>query len=502
MNNTGVPRYIDFGAEKPCWKRSTGPALLPSSTTSSHGPKCSNLLQLLSLNTGQMHKCAECDRSYKTRASLKRHAHNHTRNRGGHACIQCGITFARRDILNRHMQKSHSASSGHVRRRCHTACEACRTARIKCDGSNPCQSCFAAQKACRFPQDGQRVSQAAKTSDSSTTTGFTETPIADSTASILGEDSSALAVDLDGASRTALSHVYHAGASDEAFTTPVAANVGFTDREGWEDGRPVREGELDALPMDLDGIPWPWLHETLFLQDDPFCAISLPETSSHVETPSRSNADFALPHSHSTIERRTLNFGTPSEVHPLELNTTRSRTNCNLTLADEVEKIVDHATKIAFEMDASLERDALWKDTSAGLTYLLEDNETLQSSTAQNGNVLHHFVSRYLAHFNPLWPMFSDDHFEPDVLHPVLYLVIVSIGSMYGSTLHKQFGTLMHKRLRRLLTAGLFDLEGCDGDLLWLAHARLLTQVQGLYFGQQQGFSYAQVCKLFISLPF
>jgi hypothetical protein len=165
-----------------------------------------------------------------------------------------------------------------------------------------------------------------------------------------------------------------------------------------------------------------------------------------------------------------------------------------------VEKIVDHATKIAFEMDASLARDPHWKDTSAGLTYLLDDDKSPQSSAVEDESVLHHFIGKYLAEFNPLWPMFSDDHFDPKVLHPVLYLVLASIGSMYGSTLHKQFGTLMHKRLRRLLTAGLFDLEGCDGDHLWLAHARLLTQVQGLYFGQQQGFSYAQVCKYFTSV--
>ncbi|KAK6432744.1 hypothetical protein LTR95_011084 [Oleoguttula sp. CCFEE 5521] len=63
---------------------------------------------------------------------------------------------------------------------------------------------------------------------------------------------------------------------------------------------------------------------------------------------------------------------------------------------------------------------------------------------------------------------------------------------MYGPNLQKHLGTLLHKRLRRLLTASLFDLEGPDSNLLWLAHARLLTQVQGLYFGQKKAFSYAQ----------
>jgi hypothetical protein len=103
-------------------------------------------------------------------------------------------------------------------------------------------------------------------------------------------------------------------------------------------------------------------------------------------------------------------------------------------------------------------------------------------------------LSDYMPKFNRLWPMFSRYQFDPDTLNPILYLVLVSIGSMYGSVPQKHFGTLLHTRLRRLLAGSSFDLETPEGDMVWLAHARLLTQVQGLYFGQKQGFSYAQVC--------
>lgn len=63
---------------------------------------------------------------------------------------------------------------------------------------------------------------------------------------------------------------------------------------------------------------------------------------------------------------------------------------------------------------------------------------------------------------------------------------------MFGQASQRQYGTLMHERLRRLLSASLYDFEGPEDHLVWLAQARLLCKVVSLYLGQTQGFSYAQ----------
>lgn len=109
-------------------------------------------------------------------------------------------------------------------------------------------------------------------------------------------------------------------------------------------------------------------------------------------------------------------------------------------------------------------------------------------------NVFGSQLKAYFDNFNRLWPMFAESDLSALHLHPVLYLVKVSIGCMYGTAPEKSFGSLLHRRLRQILTRSWLDSESLDEDLIWLAQARLLIQVQGLYFGQQQGFSYAQVC--------
>ncbi|KIX92751.1 uncharacterized protein Z520_11603 [Fonsecaea multimorphosa CBS 102226] len=106
-------------------------------------------------------------------------------------------------------------------------------------------------------------------------------------------------------------------------------------------------------------------------------------------------------------------------------------------------------------------------------------------------STLYRFYGLYCANFGPLWPLLSPQNTEADALHPLLFLTLTSIGSMYGGPAASNFGAMMHARIRVSLCAVL-DFDDAEADSLWLAQARLLTQVAALYFGQPKAFSYSQ----------
>jgi hypothetical protein len=235
-----------------------------------------------------------------------------------------------------------------------------------------------------------------------------------------------------------------------------------------------------SLPVDLDGISWPWLHETLFLQEDPFAGLFDDMPAGGDET----HGVNTIAHDQLEETARLDMPDVPLEAVPL-----------NLSLTEQVDELVEYATRTASEVVTRSARQTYWQLASDRLRPAFLHFEDKGMSAYDHNHIMRQAILvYYMPKFNRLWPFFSRYCFDPDSLHPVLYLVLVSIGSMYGPDYQKHFGTLLHTRLRRLLAASLFDLEGPEGDMTWLAHARLLTQVQGLYFGQKQGFSYAQVC--------
>ena len=107
-------------------------------------------------------------------------------------------------------------------------------------------------------------------------------------------------------------------------------------------------------------------------------------------------------------------------------------------------------------------------------------------------HILDDFVKLYQDNFSHLWPFFARHTFDPSRLHPVLYLTLSSIGSMYGGNESCQYGSLMHEHLRDFLAESLFEFQHTNNDSVSLAQARSLTQVAALYFGHKRAFSYAQ----------
>lgn len=246
---------------------------------------------------------------------------------------------------------------------------------------------------------------------------------------------------------------------------------------------PVISDPVQEWPaIDLDGLSWPWLHETLFLHDDP-SAMQEPATRSGERADSNAAAD-------------------PFDTLRGSAALPTSTPDVSSALHNEIDILIAHATEASLGAGTFVDHVQFWSNAAARLQPILGEHSSLfynrdagSSAHGLTPHLLHRVIlEQYVPKFNRLWPMFLEDELQPDSLHAVLYLVLVSIGSMYGNSIQKQFGISLHKRLRHLLVGSLFELENPDGNLVWMAQARLLTQVQGLYFGQPQGFSYAQVC--------
>lgn len=229
-----------------------------------------------------------------------------------------------------------------------------------------------------------------------------------------------------------------------------------------------------------DDTAWPWLHENLFLlQNGGKQANRRPGVQQKSRDPSYS----------------TANSPRESESEGSVATATSDRMSSTLSpLSNVIENLVAYAANTAFAPDDRLIRRRYWESLSLQLADIFN---TFTGETAVDPHrTLYQLVETYLSNFNTAWPLLNQEQLDAESHHPVLFLVVGSIGAMYGHGLQRQYGTLMHERLRRLLSASLYDLEGPDDGLVWLAQARVLTQVSALYFGQHQGFSYAQVSSL------
>ncbi|KAF2485020.1 hypothetical protein BDY17DRAFT_95235 [Neohortaea acidophila] len=409
-----------------------------------------------------MFTCEQCHKAFKTRTSLTRHAHNHTHGRLPHTCNICQVAFARRDVLRRHLRTSHAVGET-ARKRCHTACEACRAARIKCDGNVPCHDCSIHGRQCRSASARGRVSQAVPQDQR------------------LGADTSppgdAGADDTPWSSEASPNNVFAAANLDFA-EPPNHQHVENCALESTMPGSsylPLPSGEIAGF----ETTAWPWLHENLYLQDEPLFDQILNNVAP-IRMSTGPPADSGPVYNHSSV--------LPFTVEEADIPQRPKD-----TLTSIVEDLVAYAASVSSVSTSPEDRCNAWTTAAHRLEKLRSD---YTASTDPTRPATHHllngFVSIHMAQFNPLWPLFSQDGFNADNLHPVCYLTLTSIGAMYGSLEDRRYGTLMHERLRRLLCAALFDLESGQDDLVWLSHARLLTQVAALYFGQKQAFSYAQ----------
>ena len=443
-----------------------------------------------------MFACEQCGKDYASQYALNRHMQNHGRD-SQHTCNICHVTYSRRDLLARHKnihKRSRSETTAAVavdpllastsppstRRRRHTACVRCAQQRKKCTGGEPCNACTLSDHQCSFPVTRGRISRAR---DGRQNTAVNSTNDADVQPTTQSPDTSMIL-------ESGLEHETETAEGASYLTTPHP-------RISFDPEQPLQAQELDPMPVntlslyDMDQPPesfaldlndldsWAWLHENLYLRPD---LSSLPNANNGIGP----ILPIAAPQTHATSH----------ESHPFQpssMTSVNSSTNVPTFQSDEplqdrqhiVHKIVSYAAMINLPISPKSDHGEYWLSVSG------EIQDAFHITLGASQHVLLGFIDLYLQHFWPLWPLLAKHNLSFNQLHPLLYLVLASIGAMYGDDGSLQFGRSLHNRICIYLTVA-FEPDDVDGDFTWLAQARLYTQVAALYFGQPKAFTYAQ----------
>ncbi|KAJ4983884.1 C2H2 type zinc finger domain protein [Stagonosporopsis vannaccii] len=488
-----------------------------------------------------MYTCDKCHRTYRTQNSLTRHAHSHQSD-NKHQCVTCGVVFYRKDLLTRHSKLHQNVSDSSVRlsisddtfdarlrrQRCHTACDRCREIRTKCNGRNPCNSCSKAALTCHYSHRSNRLSRPPRGTGIRTSSERQRQPDnadspyrheAPSTGAGAGRGNDSTGSGWITQPKPDLEQNYRL---DMDCSLP-------------QDPPPVEDSTyLNVYDDSLDNtLTWPWLHEDLFLSANPSIlamplqamdsqafgsvghvmpgidsstiATLLPVDSLGVQSNGSANLcrapdsvvaendtqpDSSMPNhfddgvavlytSSGSLESMsdTANSITPTVIAaPSKLDQGRI-----------VQDLVAFAAASVSGTNPNNARASFWQATSTKVAHAFNLQSEERSSTKP---ALYHFCHQYLEHFAPLWPLLGCHSLDFDALHPALFLVLTSIGAMYCGSQASNYGAMMHTQIRGMLTTAI-ELEDDEHDFVWLAQARLLTQVAALYFGQPKAFTYA-----------
>lgn len=318
------------------------------------------------------------------------------------------------------------------RRRCHTACDSCRVAHVRCNGARPCPMCVQQDRSCTYQRaNAGRVSEQQPSSE------------------LLLPRATEVEEELD------------------PLIFPEAMDSQNTD--------------LDPLLLNDTFWPfstsWQWQHEDQYLQDtSPMLDIDggdvLLSDSNALETTAPSLAQPA-----SSSVANVFNSGLAVES---EIATPPS-------LRAVVDAMVESTLKAHDQPSLAVHSDHISKYMSN------EPSFTLQENQAGGTALFERFCEQYFAHFHPLWAMIPRDPNIQTNSHPLLYLTLTSIGALYsGTNAAATYGSILHKKLREVLVHRPFPLQQTESEALDIGRAMLLTQVAALYFEQEGAFSVAQ----------
>ena len=475
------------------------------------------------------HRCSTCGVVFHRRDLLSRHSKLHQPS-------------SLNDTVEPPSAQIGSATAASGRQRCHTACLRCRELRTKCDGQRPCYTCLNTDSSCQYSSRSNRLSQVLP----HVATPATDAPPHESNqhddqpddVGCLSYEGSCLPIQ---SAEHPREHDLHPGTHHIRPSSLDRQSIYDPYNDCLLAGIPIRpEHSTSSVATgetsDIGTMSWPWLHENLFLPADPhslantmssvqfpysqdetlagldlesFANLGSLSTQSHVGQPDvemllgqTSASDRSSSTAHHQASTNIFATGTLEDTCKSSFDSVMwsiltdmkigsldqsasitSRDNQNLV----IENLVSLASSPAWGNQSEKDRANSWALASAkvALAFGLTDYQECSGSSA-----LYDFCAKYVEHFGPLWPLFSLQTLDLDALHPILFLVLTSIGSMYCGSNASNYGAMMHTTIRSTLTM-VWELENEELGLLWLAQARLLTQVAALYFGQPKAFTYA-----------
>ncbi|KAK7214876.1 hypothetical protein V2G26_002879 [Clonostachys chloroleuca] len=458
-----------------------------------------------------MYSCSTCGRSYASQTSLTRHYHNH-RKTTQHICVYCNVIFYRRDLLVRHL-RSHERQLQPLpeetdldkreatRKRCHTACLQCRALKIKCSGNVPCDNCTKLDKPCHPSNSVGRISHLAdQTYPSEDLSEMMplddpgcEPPQPDQglPSPQRSEQLSAGPIhDLGSLSGTSPSTQSIQNAltisGDEDMGMPGAATLHLAGLDS-QTGAVTGPANVVLDSFMFDTLSWPWHHEISYLLGQEYTVDGRSTILQENESAERSNSQSG--HNISEPARPSTSISKPSGNFERRSSTTAGRPNSETSneQTQVIDEIMAFALSVRSETGAAEDQSSIWYSFSSKVakSFHIEVSEGSEGT-----HLLEHFVHLYLRYFESLWPLFSPQNLSINCLHPLLYLVMTSVGAMYGDTSYCYFGSEMHSRVQTALAEPL-ELQDSTFDAIWLAQARCASRMAALYFGQSKAISHA-----------
>ncbi|KAJ6282729.1 hypothetical protein J3E71DRAFT_380240, partial [Bipolaris maydis] len=442
-----------------------------------------------------MYTCTICNRTYRNQNSLTRHSHSH-RNTGKHKCRACGVVFYRRDLLTRHVKlhpdqartidasrdTTGAGDSGHcpTRKRCHTACLRCRELRTRCNGQLPCTACQKNHAQCEYSRYSSRLSHLARDSDQPDDAQNALVPEpsqdpANEAATSLSSPPCAPRTRESARGTQPQNRGEYLEQSHSTLLETAIPNVNYFDMPLSQHTDTNFANMGDTSMTDL--VSWPWLHENLFLPTD----VAMWDSTYFQEADSGPSLPAFLP---SSLQAHIVNTENDNPNTHYEGHVTLTPKTSQYRV---IQDMVTYACGNSSQPSSETNRTMFWQHAS---TQIAAAFELLEPQEQGSRPALFRFYESYGEHFGPLWPLLSPRNLDIDALHPLLFLVLTSIGAMYCGENACNYGAMAHASIRRTLTMPL-ELEDDDQDFIWLAQARLLTQVTALYFGQSKAFTYA-----------
>ena len=300
-----------------------------------------------------------------------------------------------------------------------------------------------------------------------------------------------------------------------------------------------------------NNMAWPWVHEQMFLQDDPslgmtfdlaamnsgavvsnvgwqpepytaagaVCAWPTMANHSLLNVESNLQPDNAMTsgtptamgtngsaHSNATLASTvTMPSQGPEQMVPLParklglpsyMQQRASSTGVRTPDAQAAQRaVVDELTEFAFDFSKPNPDPAVCANFWHRMSTKVEQAFDLYHvcPTRSGGHhLLQYFLDLFFERFYQLWPMFRRQNFVYDRTPPHLFMTLASIGSMYAGEAAAAYGFMTHESVRIKLLVVPFQFQLPEEAYEPLCQSMVLIQVAALYFGHKQAFSIAQ----------